>query len=71
MAPSKKTKEARFQFHSRGARLDVLPLDAGFILTVGPASLWLDHETAEETVLLLADAIDARYGLAGARRSSN
>jgi hypothetical protein len=71
MAPSKKTKEARFQFHFRGARPDVLPLDTGFILTFGPAALWLDHEIAEETVLLLADAIDARYGLAGARRRSN
>lgn len=70
MAPSKKTKKARFQFHSRRVRLDVLPLDAGFILTVGPASLWLNHETAEEMALLLADAIEARYGPDGARSSN-
>ena len=40
------------------ARLDTLAPRDGFLLTLGPVSLVLDRETAEEVVCLLADALE-------------
>lgn len=40
--------------------VDICPEQAGFILSVGPLSIWLDGATAEEVVEMLERAIEAR-----------
>jgi hypothetical protein len=40
--------------------VDICPEQAGFILSVGPLSIWLDGTTAEEVVEMLERAIEAR-----------
>jgi hypothetical protein len=47
-------------------RLDTLPADAGYLLSVGPAILWLDRARAQEILALLANALAPTRG-AGVR----
>jgi hypothetical protein len=43
----------------RGASdLEVVPSGGGFILKVGPMSLWVDRAAAEELMCLLADVLE-------------
>lgn len=46
----------------RIAQVDVCPRDAGFVLSVGPVSVWLQLEAAQDVVATLARALllDAR-----------
>jgi hypothetical protein len=41
----------------REARVDICPLEAGFVLSVGRTSLWLEPETAEDLVETLERAL--------------
>ncbi len=40
--------------------VDICPEQAGYILSVGPMSIWLDGETAEDVVVMLERAIASR-----------
>jgi len=41
----------------RIAQVDVCPRDAGFVLSVGPVSIWLQLEAAQDVVATLAQAL--------------
>jgi hypothetical protein len=41
------------------AQVDVCPADAGFILSIGATSIWIERAAAEDILLLLADALAA------------
>jgi hypothetical protein len=55
----------------RGLRLEVVPSAGGFLVTVGPVSLLLDHAAAEEMMCLLADALEPSDPLDLSTTSSN
>jgi hypothetical protein len=55
MARTRKRKRARSL--AAGARLDRLPGGAGYLLTVGPAILWLDPQTAVDVFQQLGTAL--------------
>ena len=44
--------------------VDICPEQSGYILSVGPMSIWLDGETAEDVVVMLDRAIAARAATA-------
>ena len=44
--------------------VDICPEQSGYILSVGPMSIWLDGETAEDVVVMLERAIAARAATA-------
>jgi hypothetical protein len=54
-----------------GARVDILSSGDGFLLTLGPVSLVLDRETAEEVMCLLADALEPNEPFDLAQSGSN
>jgi hypothetical protein len=39
--------------------VDVCPGDGGFILSIGPTSIWIERAAAEDILTLLADALAA------------
>jgi hypothetical protein len=41
----------------RVAQVDICPAEAGFVLSVGPVSLWLDLAVAEDVVETLSEAL--------------
>lgn len=41
----------------RVAQVDICPAEAGFVLSVGPVSLWLDQAVAEDVVETLSEAL--------------
>ena len=45
------------RFRSRRARLEVCAEDNTLVLSIGPVSLRIDRETAEEVLVLLADVL--------------
>lgn len=48
----------RDSFLHRTTQIDVVPSGSGFLLTVGPVTLMLDRESADEILCLLADALE-------------
>ena len=69
MAVSKNEKRERFW---RGRiRLEVVSSTDGFVLSVGPVSLRLDREAAEEIMCQLADALEPGDPLEVATNGSN
>ena len=42
-------------------RLDALPEDAGYLLSVGRVILWIDQVAAEEILIFLEDAIATKW----------
>ena len=56
----------------RVAQVDICPDEAGYVLSVGAVSLWLDRRTAEDVVATLGQALwvddnvprDGREGVA-------
>jgi hypothetical protein len=59
----------------RNAQVDICPRDAGFVLSVGPVSLWLPRDAARDVVAtltraLLLDTLGARQAH-GAHRDGN
>ena len=55
MAPSRKMKKRPVS--AEKPQLDALPRNAGYLLSIGPAILWLDRPMAEEILTLLAGAL--------------
>jgi hypothetical protein len=53
------------------SRLEVISSARGWLVTVGPVTLLLDREAAEELTCLLLDALEPRVPLALARTGSN
>ena len=49
----------RLMFRAGEAQVDVCPSDAGFILSIGATSIWIERAAAEDILLLLADALAA------------
>ena len=41
----------------RSAQVDICPRDAGFVLSVGPVSIWLPLDTARDVVATLTRAL--------------
>ena len=41
----------------RIAQVDICPRDAGFVLSVGPVSIWLPHNAARDVVATLGRAL--------------
>jgi len=41
----------------RAAQVDICPRDAGFVLSVGPVSLWLPRDAARDVVATLTRAL--------------
>ena len=44
--------------------VDICPEQSGYILSVGPMSIWLDGATAEDVVVMLERAIASRAAAA-------
>src|SRR3954470_18721437 len=57
-----KTKKSPPAIVGRIAQVDVCPRGAGFVLSVGPVSIWLPLDAARDVVTTLAQALllDAR-----------
>ena len=51
------TKSKKPTVKGRVAQVDICPSEAGFVLSVGPVSLWLDAAVAEDVVETLAQAL--------------
>jgi hypothetical protein len=52
----------------RVAQVDICPDDAGFVISVGPVSLWLDRRSAEDLVATLGQALWVDEHIMPARR---
>lgn len=52
-----KEKAADDSFGSVEIAVDAFPEDDGFLLTIGPTSIWLKRATAQEILSLLDDAL--------------
>jgi hypothetical protein len=52
-----KTKKSPPAIVGRIAQVDVCPCDAGFVLSVGPVSIWLPLDAARDVVATLARAL--------------
>ncbi len=52
-------------------QLAVRPSEGGFSVTLGSVSLWLDRDTAEELMCLIADALEPGDPLWTASTGSN
>jgi hypothetical protein len=52
-----KTKKSPPAIVGRIAQVDVCPRDAGFVLSVGPVSIWLPLDAARDVVATLARAL--------------
>jgi hypothetical protein len=46
----------------RIAQVDICPSEAGFVLSVGPVSLWLEPGVAEDIVETLSQALSLEAG---------
>jgi hypothetical protein len=46
----------------RVAQVDICPSESGFVLSVGPVSLWLDSSAAEDVLETLARALSMDTG---------
>lgn len=51
------TRAKRRAIRGRWAQVDICPSDAGFVLSVGPVSLWLDLAAAGDVVETLSRAL--------------
>jgi hypothetical protein len=69
MAVRRNEKKDRFRNLSR--RLEVSSSTSGFLITVGPVTVLLDREAAEELTCLLVDALEPRAPLDITRTGSN
>lgn len=61
MPPTRKAKAQKKDPGPDSPRLDALPRNAGYLLSIGPVILWLDPATAEQIRALLDHAL-ARAG---------
>ena len=52
-------KALRFTSRTGEHQVDVCPSEAGVVLSMGPISIWLDHQAAEEICGLLAAALES------------
>jgi hypothetical protein len=50
-------KQRKSAVKGRIAQVDICPSEAGFVLSVGPVSLWLEPGVAEDIVETLAHAL--------------
>ena len=55
-----KTRKAAVK--GRIAQVDICPSEAGFVLSLGPVSLWLDPGVAEDVVETLSQALSLESG---------
>jgi hypothetical protein len=65
-----KSKRRTLRSHSGEHQVDVCPSNAGFVLSIGATSIWLERAAATEILGLLADALAIDRGdeaLRGAR----
>ena len=51
------SKRRTLRSHSGEHQVDVCPANAGFVLSIGATSIWLERAAAAEIVGLLADAL--------------
>jgi hypothetical protein len=66
----RKTKK-RYRFRNVRSRLEVVSSTHGFLVTVGPVTVLLNREAAEELTCLLVDALEPRGTLDTAGTGSN
>jgi hypothetical protein len=59
-------KSRRPAVMGRVAQVDICPSESGFVLSVGPVSLWLETAVAEDVVETLAHALSLGTGAAAA-----
>jgi hypothetical protein len=55
-----KTRKAAVK--GRIAQVDICPSEAGFVLSLGPVSLWLEPGVAEDVVETLSQALSLESG---------
>jgi hypothetical protein len=51
------TKKRKPAVLGRMAQVDICPAESGFVLSVGPVSIWLEPAVAEDVVRTLAQAL--------------
>ena len=61
-------KSRRGRAKPRFVQVDLCPDDQGYVLSVGPMSVWVSVKTAKEIVSSLGDVLAARDGAAAPGR---
>jgi hypothetical protein len=58
-------KSRKSAVKGRIAQVDICPSEAGFVLSLGPVSLWLEPGVAEDVVETLSQALSLEAGRHG------